>query len=607
MFHVEQLVFEMKKENVNIENAPKKAGVYMFFNKESGVIYVGKAKNIKNRVSSYFTNKNNSAKTKLLVRSIDEVKFIVVEDEYQALLLENNLIKQYQPKYNIKLKDGKTYPSICITNEEFPRIIKTRNIQKTKGIYFGPYSSSYTINTILEYIKDNYQVRSCRLPLTEKTIAQYKFKECLDYHIKKCQAPCVQKQTREDYLKQIEEIKQIIRGDADKISKDILKQIKTFSEKQEYEKAYLLKKKYDNLEDFKSKSVVANSVLKQTDVFSYEETDKTSIVNITRVYNGAIIQSLTNEYQRGLDESKEDILSFAIVDLREKLNSLSSEIVIPFKIKEEIKGVKYTVPIKGDRKAILKISELNAKQYKVDLLKGRERNQRKQKSRIYLTEIKEKLKLSKLPERIESIDISNISGTNNVGVVVVYVDGKPFKKEYRKYTIKTIDGADDYGAIKEVVFRRYSNKELDKPDLIIVDGGKGHMESVRRTLVDELGIIDIEIVGLAKNDKHKTNEILYGTPPKVVGIKSTDMVFNFMTQIQEEVHRFAIEFHRNKRSKTQISSELENIKGIGKITQTKLLNHFKSVKRIKMASFDELSDVIGSVRASVVYGFFSPK
>ncbi len=587
-----------------MSSIPAAAGVYLFFDKRGDVVYVGKAKNLKNRVRSYFSESVVGVKTKILVRNVFDVRFVVVEDEFQALLLENNLIKKHQPKYNIKLKDGKTYPSICVTNEEFPRVFKTRNVVRGAGTYFGPYSNSYTIDTILGYVRENYQVRSCRLPLTEKTIRENKYQECLDYHIKKCNAPCVGLQSKSEYLRQIEEIKQIIRGDADKISKSILARIKILSKKQKYEDAYLLKKKYDNLENFKSKSVVANSVLKQTDVFSYDETDKTSVVNVTRVYNGAIIQSLTNEYQKGVESTKEDVLSFAISDLREKLKSRSKEIVVPFELEYKIKGVKYIVPKKGDRKAILKISELNTKQYKVDLLKSKERTKRKQKSEIFLKEVKEKLKLSKLPRRIESIDISNISGTNNVGVVITYLDGKPHKKDYRKYNIKTIGAVDDYGSMREVVLRRYGNKELEKPDLIIVDGGKGHMETVRRTLSKELNINDVEIVGLAKNEKHKTREILYGVPPVTVGVKPTDIVFHFMSQIQEEVHRFAIGFHRDKRSKTQLDSELENIKGIGKISQNKLLKHFKSLKRIKNASFDDLENVVGKNRASIIYQYF---
>ena len=543
-----------------------------------------------------------------MVKNISYLRYIVVDSEENALLLENNLIKQYQPRYNILLKDGKTYPSICITNEEFPRIFKTRNINKKWGQYFGPFSSGYTINSILEIINKLYPIRSCHLALTEQSIAAGKFKVCLDYHIKKCKGPCEAYQTRKEYQDNINEVKKIIQGDANEISKLLFTKMKKLAAEYKFEEANEIKQKYDLIENYKAKSIIANSVVNNTDIFAYADDENSAYVNILRVSKGAIIQGYTIEYKKRIDETKEDILSIAIIELREKLNSNSKEIIVPFPIEIEFADIKFIVPQRGDRKKLLELSEQNVKQYKLEKLKQTEKLNPDQKSIQLLTEIQQKLHLEKIPMTIEAFDNSNISGSNAVAACVVFKKAKPAKKDYRKYIIKTVQGPDDYASMKEVVKRRYirlSNENMPLPDLIIADGGIGQMEVIRQVVEDELNL-KIPIAGLAKNDKHKTSELLFGFPPKEIGMKPNDTLFKLLAFIQEEVHRFAITFHRDKRSKSQTASELDKIPGIGEKTKNELIRHFKSLKRVKSSNLDELTKIIGTNRASIVYKHFNP-
>jgi excinuclease ABC subunit C len=589
-----------------IDALPEKPGVYQYFNAKEEIIYVGKAKNLKKRVSSYFTKTHESRKTTVLVKNIASLKYIVVDTEEDALLLENNLIKKFQPRYNVLLKDGKTYPSICITNEEFPRVFKTRNIIKNGSLYFGPYSSSYTINSLLEIIHDLYPIRTCKLPLTEDNIKAGKFKVCLQYHIHKCNGPCEGKETAEMYRKYINDIKLIIEGNANEISKMLLEEMKKLSANYKFEEAYEIKQKYDLIENYKSKSIIANTVVENTDVFGYEETENAAYINILRISKGSIIQGYTIEYQKHVDEDKEDLLAMAIVELRERLNSNSNEIVVPFEINYRPKGVNIVIPQRGDRKKLLDLAQQNVLQYKFEKLKQAEKLNPDQKSIQLLKEIQEKLHLEKLPLIIECFDNSNIQGKDAVAACVVFKKGKPSKKDYRKYNIKTVEGPDDYASMKEVVRRRYSrilteNGEL--PDLIVADGGIGQMEVIREVVEDELKL-SIPIVGLAKDTKHHTREILFGFPPKNVGMTPNEPLFKLLATMQEEVHRSAIKFHREKRSKNQTTSELDNIKGIGEKTKKELINHFKSVKRLQNASEEDIKDIVGSYRASIIYNYF---
>lgn len=592
-----------------ISTLPDAPGVYQYFNDKDEIIYIGKAKSLRKRVSSYFTKNHSTAKIRVLVKNISYFKYIVVETPEDALLLENNLIKEYQPRYNSMLKDGKTYPSICITKEDFPRIFKTRNIDKNIGEYYGPFSSVWTINAILEIIHKLYKIRSCRLPLTEETIAEGRYSVCLEYHIKNCKAPCVGYQSKEEYQQDIEEIRQIIRGDANEISKMLLEKMKKLAAEYKFEEAEEVKQKYELIEAYKSKSIVANSVVHNTDVFGYEEDDKNAYVNILRVFKGAIIQGYTVEYKKQIDETREDILASAIIDLRQKLESDSNEIILPFPIEYDLKNVKYIYPQRGDRKKLFDLSMQNVKQYKLDKLKRSEKLNPDQRAIRILTEVKNALKLDKIPMHIEAFDNSNISGTNAVAACVVFKKAKPAKREYRKYNIKTVDGADDYASMSEVVYRRYKRQIEENnplPDLIIADGGLGQMEVIRKVVVDELDL-KIPIVGLAKDSKHRTRELLFGFPPKTIGMKPGDILFKLMADMQEEVHRFAIKFHRQKRSKKQTASELDNIPGIGEKSKTALISHFKSVKRLRSASEEEIGKIIGTHRASIIYNHFHSK
>lgn len=595
-----------EKIKTDIKTLPEKPGVYQYFNQNDEIIYVGKAKNLKKRVASYFNKNHEPGKTSVLVKNIAYIKYIVVDSEEDALLLENNLIKQYQPRYNVMLKDGKTYPSICITNEPFPRVFKTRNIIKNGSRYFGPYSSNYAINTLVDFIHEIFPIRTCKLNLIKQNIESKKFSVCLQYHIHKCNGPCVSYENEEDYLKHIESVEKIIKGDANELSKMLLEQMKSLSDNFKFEEAHLLKIKYDLLENYKSKSVISNTILDETDVFAYDEDENSCYVNMLRVSKGSIILGYTIEYKKRTDETKEDLLAIAIIELRSKFNSTSKEIILPFNIEFPIKGVTISIPQKGDRKKLLDLSVQNVKQYKFDKLKQTERLNPEQRNTSVLKSIQEKLLLKNLPLHIECFDNSNISGTSAVAACVVFKKGKPAKKEYRKYNIKTVIGPDDYASMKEVVFRRYSRmleESAPLPDLIITDGGTGQMEVVRQVLYDQLKT-EIPIAGLAKNNKHKTNELLFGFPPKEIGLKPNDQLFKFLAQIQEEVHRFAITFHRDKRSKQQTASELDNIKGIGEKTKILLMNHFKSIKRLQNAEINEIEKIVGNNRATIIYKYF---
>jgi excinuclease ABC subunit C len=592
------------EEQVN--SLPNKPGVYQYFNANDEIIYVGKAKDLKKRVSSYFNKQQETPKTKVLVKNIAYIRYIVVASEADALLLENNLIKQYQPRYNVLLKDGKTYPSICITNEQFPRIFKTRNVYKNGGTYFGPYSSNYTINSILEIVHQLFPLRTCKLPLTRETIADGKYKVCLQYHIHKCKGACEGKETEQEYRETIEQIKKIIKGDAHEISKLLMLQMKQLAADFKFEEAHLIKQKYELIENYTAKSIVANTVVEDTDVFAFDENENAAYVNILRISKGSIIQGYTIEYKKRMDEQKEDLLAMAIVELRERFQSKSKEIIVPFSIGFPIDNVTMLIPQRGDRKKLLELSLQNVRQYKLDQLKQNEKFNPDQRAMQLLTTIKDTLHLDRVPITIECFDNSNIAGTDAVAACVVYRMGRPARKEYRKYSIKTVVGPDDYASMKEVVRRRYTrmkSEDVPLPDLIIADGGMGQMEVIRQVVEDELRL-KIPIAGLAKDSKHHTRELLFGFPPKEVGMKPTDLLFKFFASMQDEVHRFAITFHRDKRSKKQIASVLDSIVGIGEKTKSELIKRFKSVKRVRSAEMSDLIDCIGTSRASMVYNHF---
>ncbi|MDR0371670.1 MAG: excinuclease ABC subunit UvrC [Prevotellaceae bacterium] len=589
-----------------IEALPNKPGVYQYFNVNDEIIYIGKAKNLKKRVYSYFNKHHDYEKINVLVRNIDHLKYIIVDTEADALLLENNLIKQHQPRYNAMLKDGKSYPSICITKEAFPRVFKTRSIIKNGSQYFGPYGLAQTVNSLINIIHQIYPIRTCRLPLIKEKIDAGKFRVCLQYHIHRCNGPCEGKESMEDYQEYIKAVRKILRGDANEISKSLYSKMQALAAEYKFEEAQVLKEKYELFEAYKSKSVISNTILENTDVFAYEEDEQSAYVNILRTSKGSIIQGFTIEYKKRLNKDKTDILVMAILELRERLKSDSKEIIVPFEIEFPIDGIKVNIPQRGDRKKLLDLATQNVKQYKVDRLKQAEKLNPDQRAVSILREIQDKLHLEKLPMTIEAFDNSNISGSSAVAACVVFKKGKPSKIDYRKYNIKTVKGPDDYASMKEVVGRRYSRMVAENaplPDLIITDGGKGQMEVVRQVVEDELKL-NIPIAGLAKNDKHRTSELLFGFPPKEIGLKPTEPLFKLLAQIQEEVHRFAIKFHRDKRSKKQIASELDSIKGIGEQTKKDLIKHFKSIKRIKSANPDELINLIGTNRASIIYNHF---
>lgn len=586
---------------------PSTPGVYQYFNKAGDIIYVGKAKNLKRRVSSYFNKEHDSVKTNILVNNIYDLKYICVNSEADALLLENNLIKKYQPRYNILLKDGKTYPWLCITKEPFPRVFKTRQVFKGAD-YFGPYPSSYTLDLLLELIREIYPVRTCKLNILPNEISKGKYDLCLQYHIRKCNAPCVGYQSQEDYNAFINEIREIAKGRSHIITDYLLKKMNNLAAEYRFEEAQEIKNKYDSIVNYQSKTVITTTSDNDIDVFAYDEDEQSAFINMLRINGGCVVQGFTIEYKKTLDEPKEEIFALAIVELRDRFKSISNQIIVPFIPDVELENAEFIVPLRGDKKKLLDLSIQNVKQFRVDKYKQSEKLNPEQRTTKILKDIQDKLHLDKLPNHIECFDNSNISGTNAVAACVVYKKAKPSKKDYRKYIIKTVDGVDDYASMREVVYRRYSrmvNEGTPLPDLILTDGGKGHMESVRQVVVDCLHL-DIPIVGLAKNDKHTTSEVLVGFPPQSIGLKPTDLLFRFLAEIQEEVHRFAISFHRDKRSKGQVSSELDSIKGIGETSKKALLKHFKSVKRISLASLEELKEILPTSRASIVYTYFHP-
>lgn len=581
---------------------PDKPGCYQYFDDKGTIIYVGKAKNLKRRVSSYFNKEHDSNKTRVLVKQIRDIKYIVVNTEEDALLLENNLIKQYRPRYNVMLKDDKTYPSITVKNEYFPRIFQTRNIVKDGSQYYGPYPSVYTAKVMLQMLKELYPLRTCKYPLTPESIAAGKYEVCLEYHIKRCKGPCIGLQSMEEYQQNISEIKEILRGNISQISKHLYEEMQVLAGELKFEEAQKIKEKYEVIENYRAKSTVVTPMLHNIDVFSFAENEKSAYINFMHIGNGAIVQAYTFEYKKRLDETKEELLSLGIVEMRDRFKSTAREIIVPFEMEMELGNVTFTVPQRGDKKKLLELSEMNVKQFKVDRLKQAEKLNPEQRSTRILKEVQDALHLPKLPIHIECFDNSNIQGSDAVAACVVFKMAKPSKKDYRKYIIKTVVGPDDYASMKEVVRRRYQravNESSPLPDLILTDGGKGQMEVVREVIQDELHL-DIPIAGLAKDGKHRTSELLFGFPPVTVGMPIQSQMFRFFTQIQDEVHRFAITFHKDKRSKSQTRSELDSINGIGEKTKVLLLRHYKSVKRIREASFDELKELIGEAKTKAL-------
>lgn len=583
-------------------NLPDSPGIYQYLNQDGTIIYVGKAKNLKRRVYSYFSKEHQSAKTRILVSKIADIRYIVVNTEEDALLLENNLIKKYKPRYNVLLKDDKTYPSICISNEYFPRIFKTRKIIRNGSTYFGPYSHIPSMVAVLELIKKLYSIRTCTLALTPENIQANKFKVCLEYHIKNCKAPCIGLQSHEAYMKDIAQIKEILKGNTQSINQALKKEMMSLSGELKFEEAQKLKEKYELIENYRSKSEIVSSVLHNIDVFAIETDEHSAYINYLHITNGSINQAFTFEYKIRMNESKEELLQLGIAEMRERYQSTSKEIIIPFELDMEMKDVTFTIPQRGDKKHLLELSIMNVKQYKVDRLKQAEKLNPEQRSVRLMKEIQEQLHIDQLPVHIECFDNSNIQGSDAVAACVVFKKAKPSKKDYRKYIIKTVEGPDDYASMQEVVRRRYSRiieEQGELPDLILTDGGKGQMEVVRQVIEDELHL-NIPIVGLAKNNRHKTSEVLYGFPPVVIGIKQGTPLFHLLENIQDEVHRFAITFHRDKRSKSQVASALDHIKGVGEKRKTALLKTFKSVTRIKQASLEEIAAVVGKAAAKSV-------
>ena len=585
-----------------VSNLPERPGIYQYLNAEGTIIYVGKAKNLKRRVYSYFSKDHEPGKTRVLVSKIADIRYIVVNSEEDALLLENNLIKKYKPRYNVLLKDDKTYPSICVQNEYFPRIFKTRKIIRNGSSYYGPYSHVPSMNAVLDLIKHLYPLRTCSLNLSPENIRTGKFNVCLEYHIKNCAGPCIGLQSQEEYLKNIDEIKEILKGNTQEISRMLFQQMQGLAAEMKFEEAQKIKEKYTLIENYRSKSEVVSSILHNIDVFSIEEDEHNSaFINYLHITNGAINQAFTFEYKKKLNESKEELLTLGIIEMRERYKSLSREIIVPFEVDMELNNVVFTVPQRGDKKKLLDLSLLNVKQYKADRMKQSEKLNPEQRSMRLMKEIQQELHLEKLPMQIECFDNSNIQGSDAVAACVVFKKAKPSKQDYRKYIIKTVEGPDDYASMREVVKRRYLRaieEESTLPDLIITDGGKGQMEAVRQVM-EELHL-NIPIAGLAKDRKHRTSELLFGFPPQTIGLKQHSPLVKLLEQIQDEVHRFAITFHRNKRSKRQVASALDTIKGIGDKTKTALLKEFKSVKRIKEASLEDISAIIGETKAKVV-------
>ena len=588
-----------------VGNLPNKPGSYQFYDEHGDIIYVGKAKNLKNRVSSYFHKEVDRYKTKVLVSKIADITYTVVNTEEDALLLENSLIKKYKPKYNILLKDGKTYPSICVTKEMFPRIFKTRTINKKWGTYYGPYSHLASMYAVLELIKKLYKPRTCRFMITKEDIAHKKYKPCLEYHIHNCGAPCIGKQSYESYKENMAQACEILKGNTRGLQRILLEQMQQLAENLEFEEAESVKQKYLLLENFCAKSEVVSHTINNVDVFTLTEDDKTAYVNYLHVMNGSINQAQTFEFKKKLNESNEEIMPLAILQIREKMESHAHEIIIEEEINMSVNGAVFTIPQRGDKKALLELSKMNGKQYRFDRLKQAEKLNPEQKAVRLMKEIQEALKLPNLPYHIEMFDNSNISGSDAVAACVVFKKMKPSKNDYRRYNIKTVTGPDDYASMEEVVRRRYSRlieEQQPLPDLIITDGGQGQMGIVKKVIEGELHL-HIPIAGLAKNDKHRTNELLYGVPPVVIGMKQESELFKLLTSMQDEVHRFAISFHRNKRSKHALHSALDDIKGIGPKSKEALLKTFKSVKRISHASMEELATCVGRAKAELIYEY----
>lgn len=590
---------------------PEKPGSYQYYDENHTIIYVGKAKNLKRRVSSYFHKEVDRYKTKVLVSKIHDISYTVVNTEEDALLLENSLIKKYNPRYNVLLKDGKTYPSICVTNEYFPRIFKTRHINKKVGTFFGPYPHIGSMYAVLEVIKKLYKPRTCRMPITREGVDEGRYKPCLEYHIHNCGAPCINKQSYEEYQENMRQAREILKGNTREVSKYLYDLMMKNAELLRFEIAEEYKKKYQLLDDFEAKSEVVSHTITDVDVFTIvnDDANKNAFINYIHVKNGTINQSFTYEYKRKLEESDEELLITAIPEIRERFHSTSKEIIVPFEMEWKLKDATFFVPQRGDKKHLLELSEMNCKQYKFDRLKQAEKLNPEQKQTRLMKELQAKLKLQKLPYQIECFDNSNISGTDAVAGCIVYKGMKPSRKDYRKYNIKTVEGPDDYASMQEVVRRRYSRmieEETALPDLIITDGGKGQMDVVREVIVDELHL-DIPIAGLAKDDRHRTNELLFGFPPQTIALPPESELFKVLTQIQDEVHRYAITFHRDKRSKHALHSELDDIKGIGPKAKEALLSKFKSVKKMKEASLEQLSEVLGPHKAEILSKYFAEK
>ena len=590
---------------------PEKPGSYQYYDENHTIIYVGKAKNLKRRVSSYFHKEVDRYKTKVLVSKIFDISYTVVNTEEDALLLENSLIKKYNPRYNVLLKDGKTYPSICVTNEYFPRIFKTRHINKKVGTFFGPYPHIGSMYAVLEVIKKLYKPRTCRFPITKQGVAEGKYKPCLEYHIHNCGAPCINKQSYEEYQENMRQAREILKGNTREVGKYLYDLMMKNAELLRFEIAEEYKKKYQLLDEFEAKSEVVSHTITDVDVFTIvnDDANKNAFINYIHVKNGTINQSFTYEYKRKLEESDEELLITAIPEIRERFHSTSKEIIVPFEMEWKLKDATFFVPQRGDKKHLLELSEMNCKQYKFDRLKQAEKLNPEQKQTRLMKELQVKLKLTKLPYQIECFDNSNISGADAVAGCIVYKGMKPSRKDYRKYNIKTVEGPDDYASMQEVVRRRYSRmieEETPLPDLIITDGGKGQMEVVREVIEDELHL-EIPIAGLAKDDRHRTNELLYGFPPQTIALPPESELFKVLTQIQDEVHRYAITFHRDKRSKHALHSELDDIKGIGPKAKEALLSKFKSVKKIKEATQEQLSEVLGPHKAEILAKYFTEK
>ena len=590
---------------------PEKPGSYQYYDENHTIIYVGKAKNLKRRVSSYFHKEVDRYKTKVLVSKIFDISYTVVNTEEDALLLENSLIKKYNPRYNVLLKDGKTYPSICVTNEYFPRIFKTRHINKKVGTFFGPYPHIGSMYAVLEVIKKLYKPRTCRFPITKEGVAVGKYKPCLEYHIHNCGAPCINKQSYEEYQENMRQAREILKGNTREVSKYLYEMMMKNAELLKFEIAEEYKKKYQLLDEFEAKSEVVSHTITDVDVFTIvnDDSNKNAFINYIHVKNGTINQSFTYEYKRKLEESDEELLITAIPEIRERFHSTAKEIIVPFEMEWKLKDASFFVPQRGDKKHLLELSEMNCKQYKFDRLKQAEKLNPEQKQTRLMKELQAKLKLPKLPYQIECFDNSNISGTDAVAGCIVYKGMKPSRKDYRKYNIKTVVGPDDYASMQEVVRRRYS-RMMDEgtplPDLIITDGGKGQMDVVHAVIADELHL-DIPIAGLAKDDRHRTNELLYGFPPQTIALPPESELFKVLTQIQDEVHRYAISFHRDKRSKHALHSELDDIKGIGPKAKEALLRKFKSVKKVKEASIETLTEVLGPHKAEILVKYFTEK